>query len=65
MNYKDSLVMTCIVYKNVSSEKDSFEGLWREKNAEAPLYIEFTEDKNLRVYRKEPGIEVLYGCGAA
>ena len=51
--------------KNVSPEKDSFEGLWREKNAEAPLYIEFTEDKNLRVYRKEPGIEVLYGCGAA
>ncbi|MCR5303369.1 MAG: SPOR domain-containing protein, partial [Lachnospiraceae bacterium] len=38
-------------------------GLWREKDAETPVYLEFSPDGNIRLYRKAPGREVYLGCG--
>ena len=45
-------------------------GLWRQKNGgDAPVFLEFSEEKDaagagaLRIYRKAPGKEAVFGCG--
>ena len=45
-------------------------GLWRQKNSgDAPLFLEFSEEKDaggagaLRIFRKAPGKEAVFGCG--
>ena len=38
-------------------------GFWKERDSDVPVYLEFTEDGNLRIYRKDIECEVLFGCG--
>ncbi|MCR4892034.1 MAG: hypothetical protein K5989_07650 [Lachnospiraceae bacterium] len=44
--------------------EDDLNGLWRQKDGETPLYLEFTGGTNLRIYRKEAGREVFLGGGS-
>ncbi|MBQ7175111.1 MAG: hypothetical protein IJR62_06600 [Lachnospiraceae bacterium] len=38
-------------------------GFWKETNSDVPVYLEFTEDGNVLIYRKDIGSEVRFGCG--
>ncbi len=38
-------------------------GFWKETDSGVPVYLEFAEDGNVRIYRKDIENEVLFGCG--
>ena len=42
---------------------DEFAGFWREKDAGVPVFLEFREDHNLRIWQKDPAAELVFGCG--
>lgn len=37
-------------------------GIWQQAGSKVPLYIKFSENNNIELYRKDPLLEVLY-CG--
>ena len=39
-------------------------GLWRTVGEEYPLYIDFINDRDIRIYDKKPGREVVFMCGS-
>ena len=51
-----------ISYKESSDKDEKLVGLWRQKKAEVPCYLEF-KDGNLRIYKKSADEEVIFGCG--
>ena len=62
----DGRVEDTFPYRNTAPEvqPDAYAGYWREKGGEVPLYLEFTDDRNLFVYKKAAAEEVRFGCGA-
>ena len=60
----DERVVDTFAYINAkNSEKDDLTGLWRQKKADHPVFIDFSEDGNMSIYQKDAGIEVLFGKG--
>ena len=51
-----------ISYKESSDKDEKLVGLWRQKKADIPCYLEF-KDGNLRIYKKSADKEVIFGCG--
>ena len=39
-------------------------GIWQLTDSDVPLYVEFSENNNIRIYRKDPLLEVLYRGGS-
>ncbi len=44
---------------------EGLKGLWKQENTDAPLFLEFSEKGNLRLYRKEKDKKVYFGAGTA
>ncbi|WP_026511999.1 SPOR domain-containing protein [Butyrivibrio sp. LC3010] len=38
-------------------------GIWREKDSDSPLYVEYGEKGMFKIYRETPGIEVFFAGG--
>jgi hypothetical protein len=48
---------------NEKMDKDLI-GIWQLTDSDVPLYIEFSKNNNIRIYRKDPLLEVIYLGGS-
>jgi hypothetical protein len=65
---RDDRVEDAFPYMNneeagTGSPDERLVGLWREKDAETPLYFEFGERGSMWIYNESPGTEVYLGGG--
>lgn len=51
------------VESDIDQDTSDIAGLWIQKDAEYPAFIEITEDNVITIYKKEPGVEVEFGRG--
>ncbi len=59
----DERVSDSFPYMNRVGKETKLTGLFKEKKAATPIYLEFKEG-NFRIYRKSADKEVLFGCGS-
>lgn len=65
---KDHRVEDVFIYEKNSSAgsgspSSELLGLWKEKNAEIPIYLEFSENGAIKIYKESPGTEVSFSGG--